>query len=78
MLFDRMIEVGVRVRFVFEREMPPFLIDRLESVFLHDRAEEHAVAELRCADLPCRRRVVGDSAKVRIFFVFLLFFTFLL
>lgn len=45
------IEIRIRIRFIFQREMPPFRSQRLEPVAKHRLAQEHAVLELDLIDL---------------------------
>ena len=44
--FNREIEIGVGVRFVAKREVPPFAVKRFEAVAKHSIAQYHTVAEL--------------------------------
>src|SRR5690242_8288365 len=49
---DRKIKVGVRIRLVFERVVPPLAVVRAEADGLHDRAQAAAVARLELRETP--------------------------
>ena len=54
MLFYRECEVGVWIRFVFQGEVPPLGVERLESVTQHSLSQYHTVLELPFRDAaPC-------------------------
>ena len=54
-LFDRMVEIGIRIGFAGEGEMPPFFGDGFESAAHHGFAEDHPVLELDRVDLAAGR-----------------------
>ena len=63
--FDRMCKIGIRIWFIDQREMPPFLFDRFESMTHHRFSEDHPVPELFRIDFASGRRcIAGESAGV--------------
>ena len=43
-------EIGIRIGLIHQREMPPFLCQRLEAVGQHGFAQDHAVSILCLGD----------------------------